>query len=269
MRAGISTASLFLRKNNEDALAFLDASGVETAEVFLTSFCEYKQDFATLLAKQKGNVAVNSVHILNSQVEPQLFAAHERVKGDAFAVLADVLTAANILGAPYYTFHGTARYKRAARNPQNDNFEKMGKGLAEVFDFCKSRNVTLCLENVEWSTYNRPGVFTEMTKYIPELCGVLDIKQARISGYSYEEYLKEMSGRLAYTHISDVDEQGKMCLPGKGAFDFVTFIKRLQDSGFDGAILLEAYNGDYTEPQELLFALQYIKEILYKLGCDK
>ena len=73
MRAGISTASLFLRKNNEDALAFLDASGVETAEVFLTSFCEYKQDFATLLAKQKGNVAVNSVHILVKATKSSIF----------------------------------------------------------------------------------------------------------------------------------------------------------------------------------------------------
>lgn len=268
MRAGISTASLFLRRNNEDALAYLAASGVKTAEVFLTSYCEYEQAFAELLLQRKGEVFVNSVHILNSHFEPQLFAEHERVKADAFAMLKKVSTAAKILGAPYYTFHGTARYKRAARDPANDNFERMGKGLAEAFDACKRDGVTLCLENVEWSTYNRPGVFNEMTKYVPNLRGVLDIKQARISGFGYEEYLNEMSSRIAYAHVSDIDDNGKMCLPGKGSFDFDTFIKRLKDVGFDGAILLEAYQKDYQTETELLNALQYVEELLYKYNCN-
>ena len=266
MQAGISTASLFLRKNNEDAVAFLHRSGVKTAEVFLTSFCEYEKDFAQFLKQEKGSLSVNSVHILNSQVEPQLFSAHERVKKDSFDVLQKVLNAANILDAPYYTFHGTARYKKAARNPDNDNFAKMGKGLKEIVDFCRKDGVTLCLENVEWSTYNRPGVFAEMCKYVPDLQGVLDIKQARISGFPYEEYLNEMSNRVAYVHISDIDENGKMCLPGRGCFDFQTLLKRLQDNGFDGAILIEAYQGDYTHTDELLASLHYIEELLYKYG---
>ena len=46
MRTGISTASLFSRKNNEEALPFLDAMGVRTAEVFLTSFSEYDGKFS-------------------------------------------------------------------------------------------------------------------------------------------------------------------------------------------------------------------------------
>ena len=50
MKVGISTASLFLRKNNEDALPLFDAWGVPCAEVFLTSFCEYTPVFAQTLA---------------------------------------------------------------------------------------------------------------------------------------------------------------------------------------------------------------------------
>ena len=41
MQAGISTATLFLRRNNEDALALFSEWGVPVCEVFLTSFCEY------------------------------------------------------------------------------------------------------------------------------------------------------------------------------------------------------------------------------------
>ncbi|MBQ8429552.1 MAG: sugar phosphate isomerase/epimerase [Clostridia bacterium] len=264
MKVGVSTASLFLRKNNEEALPLLSDLGVTTAEVFLTSFSEYEAEFAKLLLEKKGNLSVNSVHILNSQIEPQLFSAHERVKKDSFDVLEKVLTAANIIGAPYYTFHGTARYKKAARDPNNDNFERMGNGLKEIHGFCKDRGVTLCLENVEWSTYNRVGVFEKMQRYVPDLKGVLDIKQARISGYPYEFYLDEMGENIAYVHLSDINENGKMCLPGKGVFDFETLIKRLQDVGFDGALLIEAYKDDYCEISELKTSCDFLSEILYK-----
>ncbi len=266
MKAGVSTASLFLRKNNEEALPTLNHLGVHVAEVFLTSFSEYEKEFASLLAAVKGDLSINSVHVLNNQIEPQLFSAHERVLKDSFDLLEKVLTAARILGAPYYTFHGLARNKKAARDPANDNFERLGNRLREIARFCKDRGVRLCLENVEWSTYNRVGVFAEMKKRVPDLKGVLDIKQARISGQPYERYLDEMGGDIAYVHLSDVRENGKMCLPGQGVFDFETLIKRLQDVGFDGALLIEAYKDDYTEIAELKTACDYVNEILYKLS---
>ena len=267
MKAGVSTASLFLRKNNEEALPVLNDLGVNVAEVFLTSFSEYEAAFASLLASVKGDLSINSVHVLNNQIEPQLFSAHERVLKDSFDLLDKVLTAAKLLGAPYYTFHGMARSKKAARNPDNDNLDKMGNALRNISEFCKDRGVTLCLENVEWSTYNRVGVFAEMKKRVPILKGVLDIKQARISGYPYELYLDEMGENLAYAHISDVQENGKMCLPGKGVFDFETLVKRLQDVGFDGALLIEAYKDNYGEISELKASCDFLNEILYKLGA--
>ena len=56
MRVGVSTASLFNRKYNEDALALFNEIGIQTAEVFLTSFSEYGEAFGKLLASKKGNV---------------------------------------------------------------------------------------------------------------------------------------------------------------------------------------------------------------------
>lgn len=100
MKVGVSTASLFLRQDNEDAVATLNALGVEVAEVFLTSFSEYKPSFGRLLAERKGELCVHSVHILNTQIEPQLFNRHHRVREDSYAALADVMTTAQILGAP-------------------------------------------------------------------------------------------------------------------------------------------------------------------------
>lgn len=267
MRTGVSTASLFLRKYNEEALPLLNDLGVKTAEVFLTTYSEYGKEFAQKLSAVKGDIFVNSVHILNTQFEPQLFNAHPRAKADAFAWLDKVLESAQVLGAPYYTFHGTARMKRAARSGKNDDFQKMTDGFCEIAEKCQDKGVTLCLENVEWSTYNRPGVFSRIAERVPTLRGVLDIKQARISEYPYEEYLTEMGEKIAYAHLSDLDEQGKICLPGRGVFDFETLVKRLQDTGFNGNLLIEVYTGDYADERELKTACDYLDELLYKHNC--
>ena len=267
MKTGVSTASLFMRKYNEEALPLLNELGVRTAEVFLTSFSEYGKEFGALLAERKGKLFVNSVHDLNTEFEPQLFSAHPRVRSDAYGWLEKVLESANALQAPYYTFHGTARVKRASRSGVNDDFPAMIKGFSQLTEFCNARGVTLCLENVEWATYNRPGVFSKLSAEIPCLRGVLDIKQARISEYPYEEYLTEMGEKLAYVHVSDVDGRRKICLPGKGVFDFDTLIKRLQDVGFQGALLIEVYKNDYGEVEELKTACEYLQEILYKHNC--
>jgi len=267
MQTGVSTASLFLRKNNEEALPLLESLGVKTVEVFLTSFSEYGYPFADLLKEKKGGLLVNSVHDLNTEFEPQLFNAHPRVKADAYGWLEKVLQSAKALSAPYYTFHGTSRVKRASRLPNADNFPRMIEGFSELLEFCRVHGVQLCLENVEWSTYNRPGVFSVLAKELPTLCGVLDIKQARISEYPYQEYIADMGNRLAYAHVSDIDERGKICLPGKGDFDFDTLVKRLKDGGFDGALIMEVYTDNYGDPMELKYACEYLDEILYKNGC--
>ena len=267
MKVGVSTASLFLRKNNEDALPLLENLGIDTVEVFLTSFSEYGYPFADLLKQRKGSLTVNSVHDLNTEFEPQLFNAHPRVKADAYGWLEKVLQSANVLGAPYYTFHGTSRMKRAARSGENDNFPKMIEGFSELLDFCLVHGVRLCLENVEWATYNRPGVFSILANALPNLYGVLDVKQARISGHPYETYLSEMGDRLAYAHVSDYDNAGKICLPGRGNFDFNTLVKRLKDVGFNGALLIEVYTGDYGAESELKQSCDFLREILYKNSC--
>lgn len=267
MRVGVSTASLFLRRENHEALPLLNDLGVKTAEVFLTSFREYSKEYGEKLAGVKGGVEINSVHDLNSQFEPQLFNRHAGVREDAYNILQNVLDAANALEAPYYTFHAITRAKRAARSGENDNFPCLIKNFQEISDFCQKSRVTLCLENVEWATYNRPGVFAKIAEEVQGLRGVLDIKQARISQYPYHLYLEEMGERLAYAHISDITAEGKMCLPGKGVFDFETMIKRLQDVNFNGALLIEVYENDYEKEEELKTSCEYLEELLYKLNA--
>ena len=261
MQVGISTASLFMRLYNEDAVALINEWGVQTSEVFLTSFCEYEPSFAKTVAQKKGELSVGSVHILNTQFEPQLFSAHPRVKADAYALLEKVTACARILGAKNYTFHGLARLKASFK----EDLPKFGKQLKEISDYCAERNVKLCLENVEWALYNRAGLFKELKKYCPELKGVLDIKQAQISGCPYEDYLDDMGASLAYVHASDFDDSGRKCLPGKGVFNFDELFKRLKGNGFDGAIIIENYMSDYRELKELKDSYEYLLEKAEKI----
>ena len=263
MITGVSTASLFLRELNEDALTVLGGLGVRSTEIFLTTFSEYTEEFARLLLSRRGNLQVNSVHLLNTQFEPQLFGAHPRARADAYKILDGAMRSAQIFGARRYTFHATTRLKRNASPP---DYVKAGENFCEIAAHCAAFGVQLCLENVHWALYNEPGIFKNLKKYCPQLMGVLDVKQARLSCYPYQMYIKDMEGSISHVHLSDVDERGRICLPGKGIFCFEECFRRLKDAGFDGAALIEVYAGDYGEYAELKQACDYLDEIIYKIG---
>ena len=263
MYSGVSTASLFLREFNEDALTVLNGLGVRSTEVFLTTFSEYTEEFARLLLARRGALKVNSVHLLNTQFEPQLFGQHPRAKADAFRILDGAMASARVFGAERYTFHGITRLKKNSAPP---DYKKTGKSFCEISECCAAHGVRLCLENVHWAFYNEPGIFGRVREYCPDLSGVFDVKQARLSCYPYQMYIKDMEGCISHVHLSDVNERGKICLPGKGTFDFEECLRRLKDAGFDGAALIEVYANDYGDYRELKQACDYIDEIIYKIG---
>ena len=261
MKIGISTASLFARKNTEDALEFLSKSGVKTTEIFLESYCEYNREFGRLLKAKKGDIEVHSVHTLTTQFEPQLFSLNERAKKDSFDFLDTTMQAANEVGAKYYTFHGQARLKRT---PLKIDFDRTGDHVQMIIDAIKKYGVTLAYENVHWSYYNYIGFFEELRKRTTGLKGTLDIKQARQSGIDYREFLNEMGSDIVTVHISDIDEKGKMCLPGKGTTDFSDMFNRLKGVGFDGAVLLEVYTNDFDKETELFDSVDFVQNIASK-----
>ncbi len=256
MRAGVSTATLFGRLYNEDAVPLLAEWKAGCAEVFLTSFSEYSRDFGKLLAERKGDLPVHSVHVLNTQFEPQLYSDHPRVREDAFLWLARAMEAAQELGAHFYTFHGLARLKRTFR----ENVPRTAAKTREIAEFCARYGVTLSYENVEWAFIDRPEAFRALKKEYPALHGVLDVKQARISGYDWREYLKAMEGCLTHVHVSDVRADGGMCLPGRGTFDFDELFSRLRDAGFGGPVILENYGNDYGDFGEVKASLEFLAE---------
>ncbi len=262
MQTGISTASLFFRKTTEDALEYLGQNGVSVAEVFLESYCEYNKEFGQLLNDKKGRTAVHSVHVLTTQFEPQLYSVNARAKADSFKILDMAMQAGEQVGAKYYTFHGGARFKKT---PFKINFERVGAITQDIFDVAKLHGITLTYENVHWGYYNYAGFFSELKKYVPNLKATLDIKQARQSDVHYSEFINDMGEDIVTVHLSDYLENGKMCLPGKGVTDFIDLLKRLKDVNFNGSLILEVYQNDYNQLEELFESLDYIGELAYKI----
>ncbi len=258
MKVGISTASLFTRKNCEDALQFFSDYNIDCAEVFLESFCDYNLEFGKLLKSVNKNTFVHSFHVLTTQFEPQLYSLNERAQNDSFKILKNALECAKEIGAKYYTFHGPARLKKT---PIRLNYERIAEITNRVIKLCMEYGVTLSYENVHWGYYNFIGYFKELKKRCPLLSATLDIKQARQSGVDVFEFIEEMGSSISTVHISDVDGNGIMCLPGLGVTDFSALFKKLKSVGFNGAIILEVYPQDFKETRELLNSYNYIKSL--------
>ncbi len=257
MQTGISTASLFGRYYTEDAVKKLNQLKIDSTEIFLESYSEYTKKFGRKLKKMKGDINVHSIHTLTTQFEPQLYSLNDRARAESFKLLEGTVSAGQVVGAKYYTFHGVARIKR---NPMVIDFNRVGKITEEIMSVCQKHKMCLAYENVHWSYYNYIGFFSELKKRVPALKGTLDIKQARQSGIDYREYLDEMGEDIVTVHLSDINEKGKMCLPGRGVTDFDDLFSRLALVGFDGALILEVYKNDFETIAELTDSYEFIKE---------
>lgn len=257
-KIGISTASLFTRYYTEEALPLVRSLGAETAEVFMGTFREYKPDFGALFAAGHGDMPVHSIHTLNQHFEPELFNISPRTREDAEEWFRLALNNGRMMGAKYYTFHGQARLKR---KPYVIDWPTFGPKVRAINEICREYGISLSYENVHWTLYNYPEFIEEAAKYDPDLRTTLDIKQAMQAGIEADLYLDKMGNRLSTVHVIDYDQNGKLCLPGHGVFDFRHLFQRLCDQGFEGAVLIEAYQNDYKEIKELQDSLQYLQSI--------
>lgn len=261
MKTGISTASLYTRRETEDAIGVIAAANAACAEIFLGTYFEMRPEFAKKYSSRLEGCEAYSVHALSTTFEPQLFVSSRRVRGDAFYWLDQLMRSAQLFGAKKYSFHGFISRCRG-----DINLDETAGYLNAVCEFCSRYGVEVCLENVSWCTYNRPGIFGELKARCPQISGVLDLKQARRSGYPINMYIEDMRGAISHVHLTDVDKNGKMCLPGMGVTDFSELFLRLKDTGFDGAAIIEAYPSDYGDESELKRSLDHIGEIIDKIG---
>lgn len=260
---GISTGSFFLKENVEDCFAVIRKLGLEVVEVFLTTFSEYEKEYVESLLPRINGLNIHSVHSLNTHFEPELFNLSSRAENDAIQIMRKVLYGAKVFGAHFYTFHGQFRMKDKV---YNIDFEKFGERLSKICSICGEYGVELCYENVNWAFYNYSGFFKSVKQYCPDLRATLDIKQAMLSKVDVYDYIKDMGDNIRTIHICDLTSNGTTCLPGQGTFDFLKFFDHLNTIGCKAPALLEVYSGNYQSYDELAKSIDFLHEVLYKVG---
>ncbi len=257
MKLGISTASFYGKKYTEEALEFLAQNGVDCCEVFLSSFSEYTETFAQKLLSVKGNTEVYSMHTLNSQFEGQLFSHSERQYNDAIEIFRSALSVGKMLGAHFYVMHGPQQMKYTK---YVTNYEFFGKRTAELAKITAEYGLMLTWENVHWAHYNHPFFMQNIRKYCDVPVGnTLDIKQAAQSDTTIDKYIFDMDGNIKNVHIVDFDEEGKLVLPGRGYYDYKSLFDRLD--GYDGAVMIEVYDGCYSDFSEIIQSYDWLKNV--------
>ncbi len=251
MILGISTASLNCKLNTEDALKWIGDIGADCAEIFLTTYSEYRPSFAEKLfkAKQSSGIKVSSMHTLNTQFEGQLFSYSKRQQDDALAIFTDVIDIGKEMGADNYVLHGPAQIKYTKYNTDYKRFAEVTDMLDEL---CAKRNIRLTWENVHWAHYNHPDFITRLQQHTSrKVHTTLDIKQAMQSGIDYVQYIEKMKQSLVNVHICDFDSEGMLYLPLGGTFDFEGLFARLNSQSPDATVVIEVYDRSFTTLEQL------------------
>lgn len=270
MGIGVSTACFYSKMLTEQSVAFLASKGIQTIEVFLDTFFEYRNDFARELRNitEQYDAQIVSVHPMSQQFEPQLFSLSLRQKEEAWQTYEQILQSARVMGATKYVMHGPALLMGALKNANMQRIVPIIDSLAEL---ALQYSVKLCWENVSWCLCNRPEFVSSLKEQSQSenLYFTLDIKQAARAQKSPFDFLNTMSDRLAHVHLSDycstIQEDGtlqfKTCLPGEGEFDFARLKTELNMVNFQGDCMLEVYSDTFSSKEQITQSYTYLKNI--------
>jgi D-psicose/D-tagatose/L-ribulose 3-epimerase len=97
------------------------------------------------------------------------------------------------------------------------------------------------LEPFHLSIVNNLAKMDEFLKDVdrPTVRANLDISHLALSHSSAED-IPELKGRIAHVHLSDCDGKRHGDLPpGRGAVNFMPYLKQLKDAGYNGVISIE------------------------------
>lgn len=258
MRFGISTQSFFNRLNTESSLDILNQMGVDTAEVYLASHCEYEESYVNTLVPRRGGVFVNSVQPFCRQFEPELFSANARVRTDAENSFKKVCYAAHVLGAKYYTFQGPLRLKR---KEYTIDYIRIGARINQLAEIARSYGILLSYENIDYGYGNNPEFFRQLLRQCPTITTTLNVKHSLQAGYDPAKFIDAMEGRISAISVSDVSKQKEPMLPGHGSFAWDKFFSILNKRGTKATIILEVSGKCYTDIKQLKDSFDYLKSV--------
>jgi len=232
---------------------------LDCAEVFLQTESEYTRSFARKVKQNLNGLPCTSMHPLGTLFENQLISRSPRQRKDARNLLCRTLDAGAELGAKLYVHHGR-------NTPRNEvlpwNMSANAEMIGLIEEEAVKRDMHVAWENVCWCQLTTPERVKEALEAAPQLHFTLDIKQAMKAGCNPMDFVYAMGKHLANVHICDWDQQGKLCLPGEGAFDFAALVSALDSVGYTGALVIEPYLALIRDDEALARSIGFMKRII-------
>ena len=258
MLLGLSTAAFYGKWETEEAAARIAKLPLDCAEVFLQSDSETTREFAALVKDNLGSVACTSVHPLGGYENYMASRPARQVK-DAFDHFRRILDAGKELGAGIFVYHGR---NTPLLSPLPWNLAWNVEAIAPMCEEAEKRGMVIGWENVYWCQLTEPKRVLEARKALPKVRFTLDIKQAVRAGRDPLEYVYAMGDRLCNVHVCDWHDDGKLCLPGEGDFDFAALMKALREVGYNGPVILEPYLALIESDEALLRSIAFMRNIM-------
>ena len=129
-------------------------------------------------------------------------------------------------------------------------------------EMAEKRGLVIGWENVCWCQLTTPDRIREAKEALPQVRFTLDIKQAMRAGCDPIEYVYAMGKQLCNVHVCDWHEDGKLCLPGEGVFDFDRLFKALVQVGYDGPVIMEPYWSIIGSDEALGRSIAFMRNIM-------
>lgn len=259
MNTGISTANFYPELVTEEAVELYGRSGFRMVETFLNTFYEMKEGYLKDLRAlcDRNDVKVNSVHVMSIVMEPSLFDRQKRRREDFMNILRSTLKAARILGADIYTFHGPNQWM-----VDNIKEEHILECYRNIVDEADKAGVRLAQENVSTLASKDPKWLWKLKEATEgKIKFTLDIKQAHRAGIPVDEYLEVMGEDIVNVHMNDFNGSDVCMLPGKGTFDYRSFLRKLKSLNYRGNGIIEVYRENFRDIRDLEESRDYLQKI--------
>ncbi len=116
--------------------------------------------------------------------------------------------------------------------------------VGELVDYAASKGVIIAMEPHIGAIIDTPAKVLELLEIIdsPYLKVNFDISHFEIVGMSTEETVSALAPVSVHTHVKDqrgISPDFEFLIPGEGEFDYVDYLKAMQEHGYDGFITAE------------------------------
>jgi len=256
LQLGLSTAAFYGKWETEEAAEQIAKLPLDCAEVFLQSDSECTADFAALVKQNLGDVRCTSVHPLGGY-ENYMAGRPQRQVQDAFAHFERVMEAGQELGARVFVYHGR---NTPLLSPLPWDLEWNKRAIAPMCEMAEKRGMAIGWENVYWCQLTEPERVLEARVALPQVRFTLDIKQAMRANCDPIEFVYAMGDRLCNVHVCDWRENGTLCLPGEGVFDFDALFAALKEVRYDGPVIMEPYYRLIESGEALERSIAFMRE---------